>query len=198
MKTCPDCKQTLLLTEFSNNKRQKDGLCVYCRVCSAARSKAYKNKNQDAYKESRKAWVLRNRETLNIYALFKYHENKDAHQAKTREYYRNNQEELISYQKKYRSKNKERLIEYRQERYPQIKARQRNYNVIRQRNLKQRSFPNEKNAMIDFYRNCPKGHHVDHIVPIANSLVCGLHVLANLQYLPAIDNLKKNNKFEVM
>ena len=157
MKTCLDCKQTLQLSAFTNNKSAKDGLCVYCRTCMAIRNKAYRNKDQDAWQKKQKA-----------------------------------------YQQKYRAENVERLVEYRKKRYPQIKARVQHHQVLRKRKLKERSFPHEKNMLIEFYRKCPEGHHVDHIVPISNPLVCGLHVIANLQYLPATDNLKKTNKFEVI
>lgn len=47
----------------------------------------------------------------------------------------------------------------------------------------------------ELYREAKmKGMHVDHIVPINHPLVSGLHVVANLQLLPPIDNLKKGNR----
>lgn len=38
-------------------------------------------------------------------------------------------------------------------------------------------------------------HHVDHIVPLQNKIVSGLHCLANLQILEGEENIRKNNTF---
>lgn len=48
----------------------------------------------------------------------------------------------------------------------------------------------------EFYLNCPKGFQVDHIIPINNSNVSGLHVSWNLQYLEKNLNVIKSNKFD--
>lgn len=37
--------------------------------------------------------------------------------------------------------------------------------------------------------------HVDHIIPLQHSLVCGLHFWTNIQVIPAKENWSKNNAF---
>lgn len=59
-------------------------------------------------------------------------------------------------------------------------------------------------AIRDIYRQCREvtrrtgvPHHVDHIVPIKGRLVLGLHVENNLRIIPATENIRKRNRFEV-
>lgn len=52
------------------------------------------------------------------------------------------------------------------------------------------------NAIREFYERCPPGYHVDHIIPMRGLTVSGLHVHTNLQYLPAVENLRKNRRYE--
>lgn len=49
----------------------------------------------------------------------------------------------------------------------------------------------EKILIGKFYKNCPEGYEVDHIIPVSKG---GKHRLSNMQYLTKEENRRKSNK----
>lgn len=131
-----------------------------------ARNKAYNLKNSDALKVYSKQWYLINKET---------------HSFKRRQRYKRSKEKELLIAKEYRKNNRSKLTAY----------------VAKRRAIKLNQTPKwaDLKAIEQFYNNCPKGYHVDHIIPLQGKNVRGLHTLENLQYLPAIENMSKGNRF---
>ena len=106
-------------------------------------------------------------------------------------------EEYIPYDNlKWQKENREHLRSYQREFYKDKYAER---NGVSAKRLRERMiYKNEKKEIAEFYRNRPKGYHVDHIVPLMGEKVSGLHTISNLQYLPASENMSKKNKYEIV
>jgi hypothetical protein len=170
------------------------------KILILSKMKAYRDSNQEIIRERKKKYsktekakeLHRIRHKKFYQANFNkpkeyqgkyYFNNKDLINAKAKVYYYNNLEKIYLTKKKTRQKRRALDLAY-------VRLRQAN---------KIKATPKWANLekIKQIYLNCPSGYHVDHIVPLNNSVVCGLHVESNLQYLTAKENMRKSNKFTV-
>ena len=188
-KNCLHCEN--LFTVINKNKRfcsekcQQDNWRKNNKERCFKVRKEYKEKNPNKWKEYHSQYYLKNKEELSIkhkeYRLKNLDTIKEKVRLYSKKYYLNNIEYCKNYQKQWRKNNpqKNRLKE------------------ANRRARKLQATPSWANMekIKEIYLNCPKGYHVDHIIPLQGNTVCGLHVENNLQYLKAKENLRKGNNF---
>jgi len=90
--------------------------------------------------------------------------------------------------------NHNEFISKKEEFIKECRAKGNHINAVRRTRMQNNGVAIDKHEIKlirDFYKNRPEGYHVDHIIPIAKG---GQHCLSNLQYLPAIENIRKKDK----
>lgn len=163
--------------------------------------------------KKKREYYLKNKEKILEYKRKYKEDHYEDILEKKREHYRSNRDRLLAEKKIRYHENPQKHIEAVKRTRDSVKkkeyiAKYKKNNIgkmralwAKRRALKYKATPkwlnNEQIKELEqIYKNRPNGHHVDHIVPLQGKHVCGLHVPWNLQYLPAIDNLRKRNKFE--
>lgn len=155
------------------------------RVAAASRSQRAKNperlaeydrlkkaRNPEKYKELVKAWKAKNPDKLKQYRIGDYERNKEKMKAATARWARANPDKTRA-----------------------IKAKRRSLEI------NATVLWADKNAIKAIYAEAERKtietgirHVVDHIIPLNNPLVCGLHCETNLRVITAEDNSKKGNR----
>lgn len=123
---------------------------------------------------------------------------KDRRNAEARKRLMMHGDKVRGYRKDYYQRNNEDLREYRRNYIKENPWFNRAASAKKRAIIKQRTVPwADMGRIKEFYRNCPEGMVVDHIVPLKGKNVSGLHVHTNLQYLTPKENGVKSNRYEV-
>ena len=191
-KECRKCKEVKPVTEFHRNKRQKDGFHYYCKECNKAHAKAGYHKNHEKNREVRKAYHERMKDDPAY---------KQAVYENVKRWKEENREAVNVNAKRWRDENPEKTRGY-------IKAQAANRKaaLIKRRLKMEKATPAwaDMAAMQAFYDEAQRltaetgeQYHVDHIIPLQGETVTGLHCEANLQVIPAAENIRKGNRLKI-
>lgn len=170
-KVCPVCGVNKQRSEYY---KKGDTVSHKCKPCSLADSKKRAPEYFGKYREYQNEWRRDKYRTESDYRDRVSQQKKDLYEAR-----------------------KEELNAKRRERWatdPENPARK----YHRRKDVKDKT-PKWVNLddILAVYANCPKGMHVDHIIPLRGKIdgrpVTGLHVPWNLQYLTPEENRKKRH-----
>ena len=165
---CKKCEEEKSLVEFTKNKNCKYGREYTCRECASTRKLKWSHANPDQHKDNQLTWRKNNKK--------RYRASQAKWNARNKEY-------TAARVKRYRKAN------------PGWMAAQ----CAKRRASKLKATPSWANlsSIETFYRDAhAQGKVVDHIIPLQNKIVCGLHVETNLQLLTSSENSRKGNKFD--
>lgn len=174
MKMCSKCKDIKDLTNFSRNRTRLDGYEYWCKTCNSNRQiRHYDPSKKKQYYLANKEKILENRKQVKRgHAYYKAHYEKYKNSIKR--WINNNRSAVNAIAAKRRAQIKNATPKWADlAKIKEIYDKAQIFNLV-------------------FKDQGP--WEVDHIFPLQNTTVCGLHVHWNLQLLPAKENRRKWNK----
>jgi len=172
VKTCSKCQQTKSRDDFPNRKNRADGKLSWCKDCVSANNKAYHAAHAERIRAQKRAFRADNPELAKERVARWADKNRDKLNTYYREYAKRNPHKKQVVTVARRAQKLQATPSWANHRYIALF-----YEMVR---LESERLGVEV--------------HVDHIVPLKNSRVCGLHCEHNLQLLVASANLTKSNR----
>ena len=221
MKHCGGCGCIKPRSAFYRNRARKDGLQTQCKTCMDVRNTRYAEAHPGRIKAAAAKHYQANKEEVCAKAVEWRAQNLEKAKEVQRKSAARIREQRPEHVRKLNRESWQRHIEKRRaydrarngseaRKASAKKCRENNPGLVIARAIERkkrvrRAFPAwaNKEAVRQFYEIARKltngtgeSWHVDHIVPLKNDLVCGLHVHNNLRVIRATDNLRKNNRFD--
>ena len=219
-KECASCLEIKTVDSFYKRQASKDKLSYVCKDCDSKIRKANKEKDPEKEKEYQRQYRITHAEQKRISDANYYANNKEHCNAKGKIYYLEHKEHLNALGRLYNQTHADELRVsrrlYREKDSERIKAKRRQHyydnphlyiaNSARRRALELQATPKwaDLSKIKELYKqremlSNETGiiHHVDHIVPLNNKRVCGLHCEFNLRIITRDENLSKGNYFQI-
>ncbi len=203
MKKCSSCLVEKSVCAFKKRKDSKDGFRGQCTICFSEKEKARRVFNRDKKKEYDLVYRSDNSIKLKRQQKIYYAEHVDEIKIQKKEYRKRNKARKSKIDMLYRSLNRESIAESKRV-YANKNKHIINSISARRRARKNNATPvwSEVHMINEVYKKAQElsilldvKMVVDHVIPLHNKNVCGLHVWANLQILESTINLKKSNIF---
>ena len=206
MKMCISCGATKPFSEFYKRADSSDGYRNACKECKTQQSKNYAAQNGEKVRAYLREYHAKKVAANPNYYAEHYAANREYTLARNKKQYVANAAVRIEKQKQWASANPEKTRVYKKT------WKKANPGAVREDSVRRRlAFVQQTPAWADvertraYYDVCTffnevngyTKYHVDHIIPLRGKRVSGLHVHTNLRVIPARENERKNNRFEV-
>jgi hypothetical protein len=178
-KVCTKCNEELCLEMFHKKKGGALGLTSMCKSCVSNEKKQAYIANKDSKLAAMKQYYEANKGKILKSAKQRYEETKDLSKCREKN-------------KKQYQKDKPKALERSSlRRAKKLNATPKWVDADERWLIKEaHELASIRTKMYGFK------WHVDHVIPLQGKNVCGLHTIANLQVIPAFENLSKHNKFK--
>jgi len=207
----------------ANKERLKAKRAVYQKQYYQAHKQHYKSL-RDANKEKMKAYLKdyyeKNRDALRAQMAASYRNNADEYKRRARKWETLNPERKRELRTQYRAANREKTRESSRRDWQKHGDKRRAAKALHRRQFpelgahhcrlrqtrKQQATPTwaDLGQIKALYREAARLRketgdpwHVDHVIPLRNELVCGLHCEFNLRVVPGAVNQSKGNAFVI-
>ena len=173
-----------------------NGVCL-CEACKSAERTAkreYMKANRGAATERQFRYRQRNPEKYSKANKERYERNKERISEQRLKHRINNKEKIIKRSKLYYEKNTEKILANKAKR----RATKKQATPLWFGEFDEFVIHQAYELAVERLKETGIAWHVDHMVPLKARKACGLHCADNIQVIPAVMNLAKNNRMQLI
>ena len=172
-KTCTKCSESKSIDDFAAQAKGRYGVTSICKSCTSERGKKWHANNRERSLATKQLYAAQNRTKMAEYARIWRINNLARSRLKAAEWTKANRDKKAAATAKRRA-----ALLRATPRWASLADISRFYKLA-----------------AELTRTTGIKAHVDHIVPLQSSVVCGLHCAANLTILTEKQNKQKSNKW---